>query len=335
MTATANTDTDNLPQIYYCRNRLRTRFASGFFLITLTKNTMNTAEILALIRRISREENVDENYMLKVAAIESQFDPNATNPSSRAAGLFQILPMNNVKNVYDPAVNTRWTARFTRENEEYLRRNGLPINHETLYLAHQQGRGGAVAIWKAKEANQNIQNLPPQIQRNMNANNPRKYTSVRDWYEFWAKKMRSMPNPQNSTNEPLPPIAARGNGTQQGTTPNNAPNRLPSGTQGRPNSPTASSDSDFARKQAQERKAREQAAYEQAQRNRQAGNNTNYTNNPNEAGTGGLGTILLLSAAGGLLWFFFAGEKSKPERASYSIQIAVEEEEEEAIAEVE
>jgi hypothetical protein len=141
--------------------------------------------------------------------------------------------------------------------------------------------------------------------------------------------MRSMPNPQNSTNEPLPPIAARGNGTQQGTTPNNAPNRLPSGTQGRPNSPTASSDSDFARKQAQERKAREQAAYTQSQRDRQAGDNTD---NPNEAGTGGLGTILLLSAAGGLLWFFFAGEKSKPERASYSVQITVEEEEE-AVAE--
>ena len=293
---------------------------------------MNTAEILALIRRISREENVDENYMLKVAAIESQFDPNATNPSSRATGLFQILPMNNVKNVYDPEVNTRWAARFTCENEAYLRQNGIPINHETLYLAHQQGRGGAVAIWKAKEANQNIQDLPPQIQRNMNANNPHKYTSVRDWYEFWAKKMRSMPNPQNSTNEPLPPITARGSGTQQGTMTNNAPNRLPSATQGRPNSPTPPSDSDFARKQAQERKAREQAAYAQSQRNRQAEDNTN---NPNEAGTSDLGTILLLGAAGGLLWFLFAGEKSKPERASYSVQIAVEEEEEEAIAEVE
>ncbi|MCU0427082.1 MAG: lytic transglycosylase domain-containing protein [Candidatus Kapabacteria bacterium] len=184
---------------------------------------MNTQQVQDLIRRIAREENVNADYMLKVAAIESEFNPEAFNPRSGAAGLFQILPMNKVQDVFNPEVNTRWTAKFTRENAQHLNRKGIPVNEETLYLAHQQGREGASIIWNALQSGKNINNLPPQIERNVNANNPRRYTSLRDWYEFWANKMRSMPNPSEN------PLAYSG----RGNTPNNAPTRLPSGSTGR------------------------------------------------------------------------------------------------------
>ncbi len=280
---------------------------------------MNTQEIMQLIRRISREEGVDAEYMLKTANIESQYDPNATNPRSSAAGLFQILPMHGVGDVYNPDVNTRWAARFTLDNKRFLHINGIPISHETLYLAHQQGREGAKTIWNAMETDKNINNLPPNIARNVNANNPRQYTSVRDWYEFWASKMRQTSSEPRNTQAP---IAVRQGSTNTGNSTGNSTNRnmgimLPTSTE-------------LDRQRAEEERRRARQAYNEGDDNEQGGYGNNYASQPvQQAGSSDAGAWLLgAAAAGGLLLWLLSGDDEKKQRSQHVFTIEVEEEEE-------
>lgn len=296
---------------------------------------MNTQQVQDLIRRIAREEGVNADYMLKVAAIESEFNPEAFNPKSGAAGLFQILPMNKVRDVFNPEVNTRWAAQFTRENAQHLNRRSIPVNDETLYLAHQQGREGASIIWTALQNGKNINNLPPQIERNVNANNPRRFTSLRDWYEFWASKMRSMPNPSEN------PLAYGG----RGNTPNNAPNRLPSGNTGRTQSGNSSGRPTNLPAGSNNGSGSQQENYGNNYGNgygndygggdygddNDNGYNNGYAPYPNAQQTpqeansgGGLGGFLLFGAAMGALWMFLAGNNNQ-ERTTHSVKIIVKE----------
>jgi hypothetical protein len=292
---------------------------------------MNIQEIMQRIRQISREEAVDAEYMLKTANIESEYDPNATNPASRAAGLFQILPIHRVANVYDPDVNTRWAAKFTLDNKRHLQINGIPVSHETLYLAHQQGKTGAVEIWKGKLTNKQIAQLSPVVQRNMNANNPRKYTSVADWYEFWANKMR---NASTEPNSRQPPIAARRNTGNE---------RNPNGASFPNTSQDAQRRAALARQQAEEqrRRATEQAQYGSGYGygngdygngyggyGNTGGNEYAYQNTqPEEAGNSNAGAVLLGAAALGGLLFWLLGSKEEPKAQKHVITIDVEKEE--------
>ena len=47
----------------------------------------------------------------------------------------------------DPAQQERAIRAFTGDNEAVLKRNGVPVNDKTRYLAHFLGAGGAVTLW--------------------------------------------------------------------------------------------------------------------------------------------------------------------------------------------
>lgn len=47
----------------------------------------------------------------------------------------------------DPAQQERAIRAFTADNESVLKRNGVPVNDKTRYLAHFLGAGGAVTLW--------------------------------------------------------------------------------------------------------------------------------------------------------------------------------------------
>lgn len=101
-----------------------------------------------LIRQLAGEAGEDADTAVAIAMIESRLNPNAKNPDSSAAGLFQFIDdtWNDMGggDKFDVRLNAERGIRLMRSNRERLRR-GLGREPEPweLYLAHQQGAGGA------------------------------------------------------------------------------------------------------------------------------------------------------------------------------------------------
>lgn len=92
--------------------------------------------------------NLPQNYLPQVAKIESGFNPNAANPNSSARGLFQFTKGTArdyaLANPMDPIASTDAAARLAADNAKTLTRAlGRAPTAGELYLAHQQGGGGA------------------------------------------------------------------------------------------------------------------------------------------------------------------------------------------------
>lgn len=162
---------------------------------------MTRAEIISLIQREAVAAQLDPTCMVRIAEIESSLDPNRINrtpqkngKASMAAGLYQIMPFHKVQNVLDPVVNTRWAMNFTKRNHEHLRKNGVPVDCFTTYLAHQQGAGGAVKLWKAAQAGLRISDLDAETRRNIGANDGNNsFTTVEQFLRFWERKVMKSP----------------------------------------------------------------------------------------------------------------------------------------------
>ena len=93
---------------------------------------------------------VSPRYLSAVAQMESGGDIMAQS-SSGASGLFQFMP--NTANEYglsdpfDPQENANAAARLTSSNASFLSNAlGRPATDSELYLAHQQGASGALAL---------------------------------------------------------------------------------------------------------------------------------------------------------------------------------------------
>jgi hypothetical protein len=90
-------------------------------------------------------------YLTKTAEIESRFNPNAQNPNSSAGGLFQFINSTarqyNLEDRFDPYQATDAAARLAKDNADTLRSGlGREPTAGELYLAHQQGAGGALNL---------------------------------------------------------------------------------------------------------------------------------------------------------------------------------------------
>lgn len=101
--------------------------------------------------QIESEAGLPTGFLERTAQIESSGNPSAKNPTSSAGGLFQQIDSNakqyGVTNRFDPMQSTRGAVRFAKDNQRLLRSalNREPTAAE-LYLAHQQGGGGASAL---------------------------------------------------------------------------------------------------------------------------------------------------------------------------------------------
>lgn len=87
-------------------------------------------------------------YLARTAQIESGGNPNARNPKSSAGGLFQFIDSTarqyGLADKFDPYQATDAAARLAVDNAAQLRRVlGREPTPGELYLAHQQGGGGA------------------------------------------------------------------------------------------------------------------------------------------------------------------------------------------------
>lgn len=108
-------------------------------------------EISSTIEEAANRYGVDPNGLKTLAWIESKGDPSAQNPSSSAGGLFQFIDSTaqqyGLTNKKDAAQSADAGARLYRDNREGLRKAlGREPSIGEIYLAHQQGLGGATAL---------------------------------------------------------------------------------------------------------------------------------------------------------------------------------------------
>ena len=98
------------------------------------------------------EYGLPSDYLMTTAKIESSFDPSAKNPSSSASGLFQFVTGTAAGygvDVFDWQSSTDGAARLASDNGNTLSRAlGRQATGAELYLAHQQGAGGALKLLK-------------------------------------------------------------------------------------------------------------------------------------------------------------------------------------------
>ena len=111
-----------------------------------------------IIRQAANQYGVSPEALIAIAQLESNFNPSARNPSSSAGGLFQFIDSTargyGLQDRFDPRQASDAAARLARDNANALR-NGLgrePTPGE-LYLAHQQGAGGALRLLRDPNAN--------------------------------------------------------------------------------------------------------------------------------------------------------------------------------------
>lgn len=104
-----------------------------------------------IIDDAAKKYGVDPATMRAIAWIESKGNPNAKNTSSSAGGLFQQVDSNakqyGVADRFDPVQSAEGAARFAADNIKFFRNKiGRDPTPGEVYLMHQQGPGGAVAL---------------------------------------------------------------------------------------------------------------------------------------------------------------------------------------------
>ncbi|MET3590388.1 hypothetical protein ABID23_001496 [Bartonella silvatica] len=110
------------------------------------------------IRQAAARYGLPESYLYRVAQVESGGNPNARNPRSSAGGLYQFINSTakqyGLQDRFDPMQAADAMGRLTRDNRNYLSRvlGRAPTDAE-LYLAHQQGAGGAARLLQNPHAN--------------------------------------------------------------------------------------------------------------------------------------------------------------------------------------
>lgn len=102
-----------------------------------------------VFRATEQHYGLPEGYLARTAQIESGGDPNAHNASG-ADGLFQFVPSTAQQygvDTRDAGSSTDGAARLAADNAATLRSKlGRDPTSAELYLAHQQGAGGASAL---------------------------------------------------------------------------------------------------------------------------------------------------------------------------------------------
>lgn len=124
---------------------------SGVDAGTLANANRMKPEIKGVISEAAARYGVPTEAMLVVAWLESKGNPSAKNPKSSAEGLFQQVSANaqqyGVTDPSDAAQSADGAARFMRDNTAKLKRVlGREPTVGELYLAHQQGPGGAIQL---------------------------------------------------------------------------------------------------------------------------------------------------------------------------------------------
>ena len=108
------------------------------------------ANVNAALGQAAEQYGLDPNMLRAIVQIESGGRADAQNPNSSAGGLFQFIDSTgsqyglDASNKYDPVANADAGGRFIKDNIAGLSQTlGRAPNTGEVYLAHQQGLGGA------------------------------------------------------------------------------------------------------------------------------------------------------------------------------------------------
>lgn len=109
------------------------------------------SDIRGIVSTAAQRYGVDPAALMRIAMIESSGNPNAKNPNSSAGGLFQFIDSTaaqyGLTDRFDPVQAADAGARLARDNAAHLRKVlGREPTAGELYLAHQQGAGGAAKL---------------------------------------------------------------------------------------------------------------------------------------------------------------------------------------------
>ena len=107
--------------------------------------------IREIIARAALRHGVPVAALIRTGEIESGLNPKARNPRSSAGGLFGFIDATaaqyGLHDRFDATAAADAAARLMRDDAAYLRRKlGRDPTNGELYLAHQQGAGGAAGL---------------------------------------------------------------------------------------------------------------------------------------------------------------------------------------------
>ena len=142
------------------------------------------AELEAMIAREATAAGMNPQDFIRMAQIESSFNPNAGAKTSSAKGLFQFIDSTaknyGLNNVYDPVESTRAAIRLAKDN---IKATGAKDGAE-MYMAHQWGSGG---FNKMKNANPNA-SVESVLGASAAKNNAMAGMTVAEGFDYWRNK---------------------------------------------------------------------------------------------------------------------------------------------------
>lgn len=142
------------------------------------------AELEAMIAREATAAGMNPQDFIRMAQIESSFNPNAGAKTSSAKGLFQFIDSTaknyGLNNVYDPVESTRAAIRLAKYN---IKATGAKDGAE-MYMAHQWGSGG---FNKMKNANPNA-SVESVLGASAAKNNAMVGMTVAQGLDYWRNK---------------------------------------------------------------------------------------------------------------------------------------------------
>lgn len=113
--------------------------------------SLNGGSAEAKLTRAAQRHGQSAKALIRIAKIESRLDPKATNADSGAAGILQFVPgtaaQYGLADPYNVDQSADAGARLLRDNKAYLEKVlNRDVSIGELYLAHQQGAGGAAKL---------------------------------------------------------------------------------------------------------------------------------------------------------------------------------------------
>ena len=177
--------------------------------------------------QIEVDNGLPAGFLERSAMIESSGNPNAKNPTSSAGGLFQQIDSNakafGVENRFDPVQSTDGAVKFAKQNQGILREAlGREPTAAELYLAHQQGAGGAKSLLTrssepALTVLKSIYNNEATAKKALVNNGGTQAMTAGDFANIWIKKFNQGGGGQNTQTTP-PSRSARPKARPESTT---------------------------------------------------------------------------------------------------------------------